>query len=192
MKKISRLLSSSAAVVAVLNCSPENATGPEGGLSQLSPGAVGNATKMVPMKETYQATGTAHFSSVCGGQLLVSLAGGGQATHVGRYTVTNSHCLDFDTGVFTAGSFTKTAPNGDLLEGEYSGTSRPLPAGSDPCVLRFELNTSLRFTGGTGRFAGASGEATLIALQETNVCLAGFPTSVSGVIEGEISQVGGD
>jgi hypothetical protein len=143
------------------------------------------------MKETYQAAGTAEVSPACAGGLLVSLAGGGQATHVGRYAVTNSHCLDFATGIFTDGTFTKTAANGDLLLGKYTGTSIPLPSGSDPCVLRFNLNTSLRFTGGTGRFVGASGEATLIAVQETNSCQAGFPSSVTGRIEGRISQIGG-
>jgi hypothetical protein len=182
---------SAGVLVGLLGCSAETATEPRPGLSQPPEGNPATATKLLPMKETYTATGGAGASQACGGRLLISLAGGGQATHVGRYTVTNFHCLDFATGIFTDGAFTKVAANGDLLRGEYTGFSRPLPAGDDHCVLRFRLDTSLRFTGGTGRFIGATGQATLIALQETNVCQAGFPTSVAGRIEGRISQIGG-
>jgi hypothetical protein len=182
-----KLLPAATALAASLSCSADSATAP----AQPLENSTGLEAKLVPMKERYEASGTAVVSAACGGRLLVSLAGGGQATHVGRYAVTNSHCLNFTTGVFTNGTFTKTAANGDLLRGEYTGTSRPLPAGPNACVLRFELNTSLRFTGGTGRFAGAHGEATLIAVQETNGCQAGFPTTVQGSIEGRISQLGG-
>jgi hypothetical protein len=182
-----KLLPAAAALTASMSCSADTATAP----AQPSTESSSFETKLIPMKETYKARGTAVVSTACGGRLLVSLAGGGQATHVGRYTITNSHCLDFATGIFNGGTFTKTAANGDLLRGEYTGTSRPLPAGSNPCVLRFNLNTSLRYTGGTGRFTNASGEATLIAVQETNGCRPGFPTSVQGSIEGRISQIGG-
>ena len=186
-----KLFPAAVGVVAGLSCSVENATGPGRSLSEDSPGAPSAATKLVPMKETYEVTGTAVISAACGGRLLVSLSGGGQATHVGRYTITNSHCLDPATGLFTGGTFTKVAANGDELRGDYTGTSTPLLSGEDPCVARFELNTALRYTGGTGRFVGATGEATLIAVQETNGCEPGFPSSVRGTIEGRISRVGG-
>lgn len=184
-----KLLSSAGVLVGLLSCSAETTTEPASRLSHPTGEVAPVATKLVPMKETYEAIGTAGVSTACGGRLLVNLAGGGQATHVGRYTVTNSHCLDFTTGMFTDGTFTKTAANGDLLRGEYTGTSAPLPS-SDPCVLRFNLDTSLRFTGGSGGFVGATGQATLIAVQETNGCQPGFPTTVAGRIEGRISQIG--
>lgn len=175
-------------LVALLACSSDNPTDPAGEESSSASVLASQAAGSVPMKESYHAAGTASPDAGCGAdQLLVTLAGGGNATHVGRYTLTQSHCLDPVTGAFS-GSFTKTAANGDLLLGTYTGTAIPLR--SDGCVLHFTLTALLRFTGGTGRFTGATGEAELLGTQETDVCRDGFPSRAAGDIEGTISRPG--
>jgi hypothetical protein len=165
-----------------------------GGDPPTSPGARSGAApsekrELLPYKDVYDATGTMAPSSNCpAGNLLVSLEGGGNGTHVGRYTIVNSHCLDLATGVFTNGSFTKTAANGDQLFGTYSGTGTvivpPAPVG------RFAVQGTLTFTGGTGRFAGASGSTSMEGTQVTDFSQPGFPSEVHLQMEGTLSSVG--
>jgi len=141
----------------------------------------------VPFKEVYAATGTITPSAGCpAGTLLVSLDGGGTATQVGRYTITNTHCLDLATGAFRNGTFIKTAANGDQLFGTYSGAGTilvpPAPVG------RFAISGTVAFTGGTGRFAGAGGTAVMRGVQVTDFSLADLPTEVALHFEGTISS----
>ncbi|CAN5887082.1 hypothetical protein BH24GEM1_BH24GEM1_20590 [soil metagenome] len=145
--------------------------------------------QQVPFKEDYTATGTITPAASCGGGTLrVALEGAGTATHIGRYTITNSHCLDLTTGAFTGGVFVKTAANGDQLFGTYSGIGSiivpPEPVG------RFAIQGTLEFTGGTGRFAGTSGTESMQGIQVTDFSQPGFPTSITLRIEGTISSVG--
>ncbi len=122
--------------------------------SSTSPVPLAGVSHPRPWKESYQASGTIAPSAGCPGrqpQFLVSLSGGGTATHVGKYTITNSHCVDPKTGAMTGGSFVKTAANGDQISGNYDGYARPGPGGS------FSVRGRVSFTGGTGRFAGATG-----------------------------------
>jgi hypothetical protein len=75
----------------------------------------------------------------------------GHATHLGRYTLEGAEDVNVVTGRITHGSFLLIAANGDTLRGTYSGTARPGLTGYD---------VSGPITGGTGRFAGASGTLT--------------------------------
>jgi hypothetical protein len=81
----------------------------------------------------------------------------GRATHHGRFTASVEHCtqLDFQTGLstITDGSITYRAANGDVLRSRHQGASEN-PAVGTGSVSHHE------YVGGTGRFAGASGEAT--------------------------------
>jgi hypothetical protein len=146
------------------------------------------ANRVVPFKEEYTASGTIAPSAACAaGTLQVALDGGGTASHVGRYSITNSHCLDLATGVFTNGTFVKTAANGDQLFGTYSGVGTvivpPAPIG------QFRVSGTLTFTGGTGRFAGLTGTASMSGVQTTDFSLPDFPTTVTLHMEGAISSV---
>jgi hypothetical protein len=71
------------------------------------------------------------------------LEGSGHATHVGRYTLQGSAQINFEEGT-GSGSGIVTAANGDQLfyhsEAEFAGT----------------------FSGGTGRFEGATGDFILV------------------------------
>ena len=80
------------------------------------------------------------------------LTGEGAATHLGSYTVELSFCAR-PGGILDDGVGTFVAANGDLLHFTFEGTSTFAP----PFTLTF-TSYSL-FTGGTGRFDGASGEA---------------------------------
>jgi hypothetical protein len=101
----------------------------------------------------------------CGPYLLEHQVGEGEATHLGRFTADFTFCIDptdlLDDGQLTAGESIPywdgvgvfTAANGDVLvleiEGEILPSTRP--------GFNFEFHDDFEFTGGTGRFAGASG-----------------------------------
>jgi len=74
----------------------------------------------------------------------------GNGTHVGRFTKVTSDTFNLATGEIT-GTFTMTAANGDLLTGQYAGYAIP----TSPSTFSWNLNTNI--TGGTGRFANATG-----------------------------------
>lgn len=73
----------------------------------------------------------------------------GQATHMGRVAYTSSHC-PAEPAYVIDGRLTITAANGDTLSGQYDYD----PASTSPSI-------AVAWTGGTGRFAGASGAAVL-------------------------------
>jgi hypothetical protein len=141
-------------------------------------GASSPATQ-VPFKGTFEATGTA---SVLSGDrcpdLTVEIRGPGNATHLGRLTTNQSHCATPTSLSFTDGLFTLTAANGDQLRGTYSGAFVPL----DPPL--FTIDGEFTFTGGTGRFTGATGGGDASGVQN----LATGEATVSLV--GTISNVG--
>lgn len=81
----------------------------------------------------------------------------GHGTHVGFFTKVTSDVTNVFSG-FTVGSFTMTAADGDLLTGVYEGiTLFDLPSSS----LSWVLDATI--TGGTGRFADATGTFEFIA-----------------------------
>ncbi|HKO61403.1 MAG TPA: hypothetical protein VJV03_09605 [Pyrinomonadaceae bacterium] len=83
--------------------------------------------------------------------LLVSFTGSGVATRLGRVTVDASHCIIDDPAEtdFTNGMLVISNARGQLFA-TYSGTDT---AGS--------LDGSFIITGGSGAYAGATGEGTL-------------------------------
>jgi hypothetical protein len=100
------------------------------------------------------AFGRSDFDGRCSGpsDFLLSFWLEGQAMHMGHFTGTVEHCTqvqDFLTGEVTTsdGVLVFNAANGDQLWGTYAGT--PAPGGG--------TNEHMTFTGGTGRFASASG-----------------------------------
>jgi hypothetical protein len=81
--------------------------------------------------------------------LTESITGGGNATHLGRYTFAMEETVNFLDGS-AAGAVLLTAANGDTVSATYTGQGRPEP----PLV---SIREEATITGGTGRFAGASG-----------------------------------
>ena len=77
--------------------------------------------------------------------------GTGQLTHLGRYFMVSPHTSNVFTGE-TIGDQIFTAANGDTITAFCEGFPLPQPDGTVVGSLDCDI------TGGTGRFAGASGE----------------------------------
>jgi hypothetical protein len=76
----------------------------------------------------------------------------GNATHLGRFTVTANWTLAPTGG---SGTSTWTAANGDELSTSFTRHGVPAP----PTITFTEIHT---ITGGSGRFADASGTFTVV------------------------------
>jgi hypothetical protein len=102
----------------------------------------------------------------------------GVATHLGQFTLDIPHTVNVVTRTAT-GSYVFVAANGDTLTADFVGQSTPT---DDPTVLYIEEHATI--TGGTGRFAGATGSFIAERLYDT---VAGTTT---GSFEGTISSPG--
>ena len=100
----------------------------------------------------------------------------GNATHLGRFTVQFPHTVNFATsrGV---GTYTFIAANGDTLTADFTGQAQQGPITS--------IVEQAVITGGTGRFAGATGSFTVRRLFDRS---AGTTT---GSFDGTISMANG-
>lgn len=77
----------------------------------------------------------------------------GQATHLGKFSIEAPHRVNLATQPPEAtGAFRLTAPNGDTLTATFTG--RGTPTATEGVFSVVETAT---ITGGTGRFAGATG-----------------------------------
>ena len=81
----------------------------------------------------------------------VALVGTGHGTHVGNFTNAQSHCMNPVTLQFAYGQDTLIAANGDMVFGAYYGQFVMI---SPTSAALYGITTT---TGGTGRFAGATG-----------------------------------
>ena len=141
-----------------------------------------SASDFVPFKATW--TGVTVSADPTGFPVVaVVSAGTGEATHLGAYTMVTPHT----SNVFTfelAGDHIFTAANGDTLTAHFEGQLTPTVvdgvlvsvSGVVPCVI----------TGGTGRFAGATGsyDFTITALPLADG--SGFASTAT--MEGVISR----
>lgn len=110
--------------------------------------------------------------------LLVAGTGTGIATHLGRLTVTWSVTVALSDSS-AVGTFHFIAANGDSIFTTILGQGEPTPTPGVVSIV--EVNT---ITGGTGRFAGATGSFTLERLVDL---ATGF---TSGSFNGTISSPG--
>jgi len=154
-------------------CAGSSPTGPTSSLNQIGGGVATTEAKGgsdLPFKGTYEglekvdATMPSHHS-------LVDATG--NATHLGRFTVTADWTLAPTGGV---GTSTWTAANGDELSTSFVRHGVPAP----PIITFTEIHT---ITGGSGRFAYASGTFTVV---QTRVLA--MPYNNSATIDGTISQ----
>jgi hypothetical protein len=97
--------------------------------------------------------GTFTSSSTDKGQAVLTMdSASGEATHLGRYTLSAHETITLATLEVTSGAFTISDAKGDTLTGEYSGKAFTTDT---PTILRYEVSGPI--TGGTGRFADAHG-----------------------------------
>lgn len=79
-------------------------------------------------------------------------AASGTASHLGRFTYEGSHC----SGFTFAGQQTMVAANGDELFADYESFGPPVMPPSEVGTV-YDVPTAFTITGGTGRFADATG-----------------------------------
>ena len=91
----------------------------------------------------------------------VHLTGGGVAAHLGRYSVVLDAVVQLPSGT-SAVDVVFRAANGDELWGSGTGAAAPSP--TRPGFL--SITETGVITGGSGRFAGATGSFTLVRLYD--------------------------
>src|SRR5215207_2136855 len=173
-------------VALIVGCSqPISPTGPTSlslatpsiALSHANATGAGLLSQEVPFKGRWEGALTAR-TPLTPPFLSVSFEGTGNATHLGRFTAEIRIVLNTTNRTLT-GTYEFTAANGDTLTAGFTGQS-PLTA---PGVPQTSVETAT-ITGGTGRFASASGNFTA----ERVVDLATGLTT--GSFEGTISSPG--
>jgi hypothetical protein len=138
MKRYSSTASLALAVVVVL------------GLN--GPGAArerGERGEQVPFKGSYE--GDVTVTPLTPPFIHVDVEAEGNATHLGRFTLDIPHKVNLSNST-AVGSYEFTAANGDMVFADFTGQATPT---STPGVVSIVETATI--TGGTGRFAGASG-----------------------------------
>lgn len=128
----------------------------------------------IPMRGSITATETGNFDPV-GGVVRIILAGYGQATHVGRYTI----ALDIQLEPITAtgaGTLVLTSADGSTLLASLTGVGIRLPNNIA------DITESAVITGGTGRFAGATGRFTIARILDQSTGIS------QGTIDGFLDK----
>ena len=131
--------------------------------------------KEVPFKGTLE--GTVTVTPLTPPFASVLIEGAGHATHLGRFTVEIPHQVNQAVRM-GSGTYVFTAANGDTLTADFTGVATVLSPG---VISTTETAT---ITGGTGRFAGATGSFTA----ERVFNMATLTTT--GSFEGTISSPG--
>ena len=135
------------------------------------------AADQVPFKGRFEL-GVVSVTPIPPRFVAVEIEGTGNGTQLGGFTLSIPHLVDRSTGVIV-GSYEFTAANGDTLTADFVGHAMPSDV---PGVLYVvEIAT---ITGGTGRFADATGSFTTERLVDTTT------GTVVGSFEGTISSRG--
>ena len=126
----------------------------------------------VPFKGRLE--GTATLTPATPPFLSVSIEGTGNATHLGRFTIEIPHVVN-TTNRTSTGTYEFTAANGDTLTGGFTGQATL----TSPGVLSIVETATI--TGGTGRFADATGSFTVERLfnQVTGLTTGSFEGTIS-------------
>jgi hypothetical protein len=107
------------------------------------------AAESVPFKGRDMGTFTSSPTDK-GKAVLTEDSASGEATHLGRYTLSAHESINLTTLDVTKGAFTITDASGDKLTGEYSGKAFTTDT---PTIIRYEVSGPI--TGGTGHLADA-------------------------------------
>jgi hypothetical protein len=126
------------------------ASGRSGTLST-DPAALASSAQLMPFKGSFEGTQT--LTPLQPPLGAVTGSGSGTGTLLGQFTVAFPHTVNFATRV-GEGTFTFTAANGDTLTAPFTGLATQ--EGSTVSIVEHAT-----ITGGTGRFAGATGTFTV-------------------------------
>jgi hypothetical protein len=133
----------------------------------------------VPFKGKFSGQAISAVPTTDPAVLLITTASNGNATLLGDSTIVSPHLSNLIT-LEVDGTQTFTAANGDTLTASFTGQFSPVEGG----FLAASIDCTI--TGGTGRFAGASGGYTFDILFDPATL-----TNVS-VIDGTIVLPNGD
>lgn len=134
------------------------------------------AATPVPFQGTWTGT-TVSALPISPDQVFVVAVGPGQATIVGSFVMTAPH-ISFLSTFGVQGTQVFVAANGDTLDASFSGTLAGDPFGT------LEGTLPATITGGTGRFAGATGSYNFHIVAKWNG--AGYDSTAT--IDGTITQ----
>jgi hypothetical protein len=132
--------------------SPVSPASGRAGTLSAGPASLASSAQSVPFKGGFEGTTT--FTPLQPPLGAVNGSGSGTGTLLGQFTVAFPHTVNFVTQV-GEGTFTFTAANGDTLTAPFTGLAT---RAGGPTVSVVEHAT---ITGGTGRFAGATGTFTV-------------------------------
>jgi hypothetical protein len=98
-----------------------------------------------------ELAGTASITPLGGPIVAVEIEATGTATYLGRFTLRAPHVVN-QTTLTATGTYLITAANGDTITADLAGTATMV---EPPNVI--SISETATVTGGTGRFAGATG-----------------------------------
>ena len=133
--------------------------------------AKGQNGVQVPFRGSFTATDQ---GVVVPPHLLVQGTGGGNATHLGRFTMTYSAVADLATPTAT-GTYRFTAANGDQLFTTFVGNAADT---LEPGVISF--TETLTIVGGNGRFIRAAGTFIVRRIAIVNFATVATPLNLEG------------
>ena len=134
------------------------------------------AGQQVPFQGSFDAVVTHSVGDP--GTDVLDVRGGGQGTHLGQFTFAAPHVVNTTTRT-AIGTFEFTAANGDSISASFPGAATPT---ATPGVISIVETATI--TGGTGRFAGATGSFTVSRLYDR------VADTTSGSFSGSISSPG--
>ena len=134
--------------------------------------AAASISKQTPLKGSFKAVETYQPDLPT---IHVTATGSGEATRLGRFTVSYQVDVNVQTGAGTELSAQFVAANGDSLLAQGTGQASPTET---PGILNIVENYTI--TGGTGKFANASG--TVIVERVANQATG----ETSGTLSGNI------
>jgi hypothetical protein len=138
------------------------------------------AGEQVPFRGNF--TGVATITPISPTLRSVDVDASGNATQLGSFTLAIPHIVDISTTPQTSyGTYEFVAANGDQLFATFTGEVGP--SGTPGVLVAKETAT---ITGGTGRFAGATGGFTITRFVDTT----SVPRTTFGSFEGTISSPG--
>lgn len=136
------------------------------------------ADELVPFRGHWEGS-TVSATPVGPNVVFVVSSGVGRAAHLGYFEMTSPHLTYLDTFV-VEGTQIFTAANGDVVTATISGQFMPNADGNLEAVLAGTI------TGGTGRFAGATGSYDFHIVARP----AAFGFDSTATFSGSISSVG--
>jgi len=135
--------------VVLIGCADEPPTALSAGRHGAAAGVAANRAAL-PFRGTVEASET-HEHQPDMTTVLIHVVGTGTATHLGRYTLVADVVGDLST-LKASERITLTAANGDILTA--TADEQATPTADFSALTTVEIAT---ITGGTGRFAGATG-----------------------------------